>query len=276
MEYTGYTRIKLSDEHLANFYNNKDILTKDFNENQYIVITNAGDEVIDKYIVRKGKLEKVNYSVIHSALMGKIKPRNVEQELAFHLLQDPQTKIKVLTGRYGSGKTMAMLAQALELLNKDKFDRIVYVRNNIGVRDTNELGSLPGSEVDKLYPYLMPLADHIGSKEMLDDYILSGKIEPIHLGFLRGRDLRNSLIYCTEAQNLSVDHMKLLIGRVGEGSELWLDGDFRAQVDKNVFERSNGLKTTIERLKNNKNFGYVHLVKSERSEVAALADLLDD
>ena len=105
--------------------------------------------------------------------------------------------------------------------------------------------------------------------------ILKRQIEPIHLGFLRGRDLHHSLIYCTEAQNLSVDHMKLLIGRVGEGSELWCDGDFAAQVDRSTFERSNGLRTIVERLSGNEYFGYVQLRKSERSKIAALADLLD-
>ena len=69
--------------------------------------------------------------------------------------------------------------------------------------------------------------------------------------------------------------MKLLIGRVGEGSELWCDGDFAAQVDRSTFERSNGLHTIVERLSGNEYFGYVRLKKSERSKVAALADLLD-
>ena len=119
------------------------------------------------------------------------------------------------------------------------------------------------------------MADQLGSQIILDDYIEKGKIEPIHLGFLRGRDLRNSLIYCTEAQNLSIDHMKLLIGRVGEGSELWCDGDFAAQVDRANFEKNNGLRTIVNKLNGNEYFGYVCLKKSERSRVAALADLLD-
>lgn len=171
--------------------------------------------------------------------------------------------------------TMSMLAQAVELLGKGIFEKIVYVRNNINVKDTVELGSLPGGVVDKLYPYLAPMADQLGSQIILDDYIEKGKIEPVHLGFLRGRDLRHSLIYCTEAQNLSVDHMKLLIGRVGEGSELWCDGDFAAQVDRTTFEKSNGLRTLVERLNGNEYFGYIRLRKSERSKVAALANLLD-
>ena len=77
--------------------------------------------------------------------------------------------------------TMSMLAQAIELLNKGAFQKIVYVRNNINVKDTMELGSLPGGVVDKIYPYLMPMVDQLGSQIILDDYIEKGKIEPVHL-----------------------------------------------------------------------------------------------
>jgi len=66
----------------------------------------------------------------------------------------------------------------------------------------------------------------------------------------------------------------LIMGRVDSGSELWLDGDIK-QRDKTSFEKSKGLETMVERLSGNKLFGYVHLIKSERSEIAQLADLLD-
>jgi PhoH-like ATPase len=65
------------------------------------------------------------------------------------------------------------------------------------------------------------------------------------------------------------------MGRIDEGSQLWLDGDLK-QRDKQIFEKSAGIEKLVERLKGNRLFAYVHLVKSERSEVAALADLLDD
>ena len=100
------------------------------------------------------------------------------------------------------------------------------------------------------------------------------KLEIEHLGFMRGRDIKNSILFVSEAENLTKEHVQLLIGRVGEGSQIWFDGDFK-QTDKEVFEKYSGLKVMIERLKGNKLFGYVHLKKSERSETAQLADLLD-
>ena len=271
---TWKTEVTLSEEEMAAFYNGAP-LAHAIRNHQYVFIKNDKGQIVDKYYYHNHILQPVRYKTIHSDYLGKIKPRNIEQECAFHMLDNSDSKVKVLTGRYGSGKTFSMLSKAIESLMSGKFDKIVYVRNNINVRDTVELGSLPGDEIEKLYPFLMPLADKVGGKDALDHLIENGQIEPIHLGYLRGRDLSNCLIYCTEAQNLTTDHVKLLLGRVGEGSELWLDGDFKAQVDRKIFQEDNGLRNLILRLNGNPYFTYVNLEKSERSKVAALADLLD-
>jgi len=84
---------------------------------------------------------------------------------------------------------------------------------------------LPGEESEKLLPYIMPLADHFGSIDVLWNYIEQDTIEPVHLGFMRGRSFNNSIIFVDEAENLTTDNVKLLLGRVGENSELWLLGD---------------------------------------------------
>ena len=104
--------------------------------------------------------------------------------------------------------------------------------------------------------------------------IEKGVVEVVHLGFIRGRDIKNSIILCSEAENLTKEHIQLLIGRVGEGSNLWINGDFK-QTDLAIFERNNGLMIAIDRLKGHPRFGYVKLLKTERSETAAMADLLD-
>ena len=148
------------------------------------------------------------------------------------------------------------------------------MRNNVGVKDTKDIGALPGNTIDKIFPYVMPLADHVGGVDGIEMLMRQGKLEVQHLGFIRGRDIKNSIILCSEAENLTKQHVQLLIGRVGEGSSLWLDGDFK-QVDSKIFEENSGLNIAIDKLKGNKLFGFVHLEKSERSETAALADLLD-
>lgn len=121
----------------------------------------------------------------------------------------------------------------------------------------------------------MALADHVGGTMGLDDLISRGIIQTEHLGFIRGRDIKNTLILSSEAENLTTEHVQLLLGRVGRGSALWLNGDYR-QIDSKVFERNNGLKKLVDRLQGHTLFGYVHLPKSERSAVASLADLLDN
>ena len=121
----------------------------------------------------------------------------------------------------------------------------------------------------------MPFADHCGGVEGLKMLIDSGKLEVIPLGFLRGRSIRNSILYSMESENLTKQHIQLIMGRVDEGTQLVMDGDFK-QKDRTIFERSQGLEIMVERLAGNEYFGYVNLKKSERSKVAQLADLLDD
>ena len=191
------------------------------------------------------------------------------------MLKDKTSKIKLVTGRFGSGKTLAMTNASLELIENGKFERIIWVRNNVGVKDAPEIGFLPGSEIDKLMPYVMPLADHAGGLEGIKKMLEDGRLEVIPLGFLRGRSLRNSIVFCSECENLTKKHLQLLMGRIDDGSQLWLDGDLK-QRDRAVFEQSAGLEAMIERLSGDPLFAYIHLEKSERSEIAALADVLDD
>ena len=121
----------------------------------------------------------------------------------------------------------------------------------------------------------MPFADHCGGPDGVRELIDEGTLEVIPLAFLRGRSLRNSIVYSTESENLTKEHIQLLLGRIDEGSELWIEGDIK-QRDRKVFEKSQGIESLIEKLKGNSLFGYIHLEKTERSNVAALADLLDD
>lgn len=271
--YKGYLEVVPTETEWAQLYEQSDNNVYDCVDNQYLLIKND-DEVVDKFKWVNGAYKKLSYKQINNSFVSKVKPRNVQQECAFDMLQDKNTTIKVLTGRFGSGKTFLMVVNALQLLYENKFERIVWVRNNIGVKDTKDIGALPGTELEKLMPYMMPLADHVGGVDGIEMLMNDGRLEMQHLGFIRGRDIKNSIIMCSEAENLTKQHVQLLIGRVGEGSNLWLDGDFK-QVDSKVFEVNNGLNIAIDKLKGHPLFGYVHLEKSERSATAAMADLLD-
>jgi predicted ribonuclease YlaK len=169
---------------------------------------------------------------------------------------------------------MSLVVAALEAVEKGDFDKIIWVRNNVQVKDTDQIGALPGDEYAKLLPYLGPMMDHVGGPDGVDMLMGSGQLEVIPLAFLRGRSIRNSIIISSEAENLTKEHIQLLLGRVDSGSNPWMDADLK-QRDRAVFEKSAGIETMIDRLKDEKLFGYVHLVKSERSETARLADKLN-
>lgn len=277
MDYNGCLEIQLDNEKLASFYNNKEVYAElfDLKENQYLLIKDSTGEVVDKYCYQNGELRPVMFCKLGGAFTGVIKPRNPEQYCLFDMLKDKTTKIKLVTGRFGSGKTLAMVIAAIELVEKGKFDRIVWVRNNVPVKDAPEIGFLPGDDLAKLKPFLGPFLDHAGGEDGVTKLLEEDKLWVIPLGHLRGRSLKNCILLCSECENFTKEHIQLLMGRIDEGSQLWLDGDLK-QRDKQIFEKSAGIEKLVERLKGNKLFAYVRLVKSERSEVAALADLLDD
>ena len=101
------------------------------------------------------------------------------------------------------------------------------------------------------------------------------KLELVPLLFIRGRSFDNSIVYVTEGQNITTEIAKLIISRIGDNSELWLNCDTH-QVDKQIYEKDNGVNKMVDRLAGNSLFAYIYLPKTERSQVAELATLLDD
>jgi len=299
--YTGWKRWNPnSDEWLALYTEGK--VPFQLKENEYLIV-HAEDKTTVFYCWEAGKLRKFTGGSIKTVKdttlvpleepkqkdtkqgqkpqqrkysKGKnivITPRNEEQVCAFDLMKDPTKTVKLLTGTWGTGKTLILVSAALEALKQGRFERIVWIRNNVDVKDTKDLGALPGEVIDKLLPFLGPFIDHAGEnsvRTMLNKGTLI--VEPLQS--LRGRNFDNTLIMCSEAENLTKEHIQLIIARAAEGSEVWFDADNR-QRDKVSFEKSKGIETLIDRFSGQKLFGYVHLVKSERSETAAMADLLN-
>lgn len=273
-EYLGFKEVTLSDEELALIYQKTPNYSLGCLENEYLVVHNKNGEIADYFRWDGSQFVQVPFKPINSRFCGKVKPRNTQQRLAIDMLQNPEITINMLGGKFGTGKTFIMATTAMDLLEKGKFEKLVYVRNNIEVKDSKPIGFIPGDKDEKLLPFAMPLADNIGGPEALKMMISQGNIETVHFGQIRGRDFKNSIIMCSEVENMTKEHIQLLIGRVGEGSVLWLDGDVK-QVDMEVFRKNSGMQIALERLKGHHRFGYVKLLKTERSETAAMADLLD-
>ena len=298
--YTGWKRWNPTSEEWIDLYTNGTVPFQ-LKENEYLIVKST-DNSTTFYCYENGQLRKFTGGSIKTVKdttpvlleepkpkqegkqrssaqkysKGKnviITPRNEEQVCAFDLMKDSSKTVKLLTGTWGTGKTLILVSAALEALKAGRFKRIVWIRNNVDVKDTKDLGALPGEVIDKLLPFLGPFIDHAGEnsvRTMLNKGTLV--VEPLQS--LRGRNFDNTLIMCSEAENLTKEHIQLIIARAAEGSEVWFDADNR-QRDKASFEKSKGIETLIERFAGQKLFGYVHLVKSERSETAAMADLLN-
>jgi PhoH-like ATPase len=275
--YTGYQRLCLTEEELATFYS-KNIIQGDFLENEYVVLEDDQGQIIDLLKLQDGYFVHLDGHTIKNQWTDTIKPRNTEQKLMFDALEDRTTPLKIFTGTYGSGKSFLTLNKALELIEHGQFSKIVYLRNNINVKGTEPIGALPGSIDDKQLPWLLPIADIVGGLDGLEMLMDSNKLEAVPLGFIRGRSFNHAIIISDESENLTKELYQLIIGRVGEGSELWLLSDFRQSdfgVNKfKIFE--DGTPFMIDRLKGNRMVSVVNLPTTERSKVANLSNLLDD
>lgn len=281
-DYTGWTKVSMDQggaEAMAMAYS-KDAEQKnlfDTPTNGYILIPNADADGNTVGLRWDGsRYVPIKYKKISNRFTGDIRPRNDQQRLAFDMLQNDDITVKMLTGTFGSGKTMLMVSSAIDMIEKHKFDKLIWIRNNIEVKNTKELGALPGTLLEKLgaASFAGPLADHLGGESGLEYWIKNGQVEVAHLGFIRGRDYKNAILLVSEAENLTKEHIQLLLGRVGEGSMLWLDGDLK-QTDEAVFENNSGMRKAISALTGNPHFAYVYMPKTERSETAQMADLLD-
>lgn len=268
-DYKGFKEVTLDNDEMSDFYSDLTDNRFDCLINEYLIINDSDGNAIDFYRWDGKIFQRVISKQINNAWLGRVKPRNPQQVLAIDMLTNKDITVKVLSGKAGSGKSLLMINAAMDLVKNNKFEKVVYVRNNIEVKDTKQLGALPGDAFDKLQPFYSGLADHIGEIDMF-----RSMFEFIHLGYMRGRDIKKSIVMVNEAENLTCGHVGMLVSRIAEGSQLWLDGDFK-QVDMKVFENNNGLLECVKRLKGNPLFGHVRLLKSERSATASLADYFD-
>lgn len=274
-EYYGFRDAVMSDDEMSEFYSSeRNENTYGCLQNEYLVLKNEDGQVCDQFKWNGTHYIKVPYKQVNTRFIGKVKPRNLQQQLALDMLYDQDITVKVLVGKFGTGKDYLMTSAAVDQLERGRFDKIVWVRNNIEVKNSKPIGHLPGDYKDKLLPFAMPLADHLGGVEGLEYMLSNNRVELVHLGFIRGRDIKNSIIMCSEAENMTKEHIQLLLGRVGDGSSLWINGDYK-QVDGDVFMKNSGLIIAVDKLKGHPRFGFVKLLKTERSETAAMADLLD-
>ena len=208
-----------------------------------------------------------------------LSPRDIPQALALNLLLDPDVHLVTLTGQAGSGKTILALAAAIEMtVATSQFRRIIATRSTRGLDE--DIGYLPGTEAEKMEPWLGAITDNLEALHSDDehspssvDYILQKvPLQFKSLNYIRGRSFQHSLILIDECQNLTPHQIKTIITRAGAGSKVVCLGNL-AQIDTPYLNPiSSGLTYLIERFKGFAHGGTVHLEGSPRSELAEYAE----
>ena len=206
-------------------------------------------------------------------------PRDIPQALALYLLLDPDVHLVTLSGQAGSGKTILALAAAIEMtVASRQFKRIIATRSTRGLDE--DIGYLPGTEAEKMEPWLGAITDNLEALHNEDenatssvDYILQKvPLQFKSLNYIRGRSFQQSLILIDECQNLTPHQMKTIITRAGAGSKVICLGNL-AQIDTPYLNPiSSGLTYLIERFKEFSHGATVHLEGSPRSILAEYAE----
>ena len=216
--------------------------------------------------------------LLHQEAWG-LKPRDIHQALALFALLDPDIHLVNLSGAAGSGKTILALAAAIEqTMVSKRYRRIIATRSVQGL--DQEIGFLPGTEAEKMEPWLGAITDNLEALHM-DDESTHGSVEYIlervplqfkSLNYIRGRSFQQSLILIDECQNLTPHQMKTIITRAGSGSKVVCLGNL-AQIDTPYLSAtSSGLTYLTERFKDFPNGVHITLQGVPRSVLAEYAE----
>ena len=179
--------------------------------------------------------------MIHTPLQT-IKPRGSNQ--AKYVSNIERFTLTFGVGPAGTGKTYLAVAKGVELLEKEIVKRLVLVRP--AVEAGEQLGFLPGDMIQKVDPYLRPMYDALYTMlrfDRIQRLIDNGTIEVAPLAYMRGRSLNDAFIILDEAQNTTIQQMKMLLTRIGSGAKVVVTGDLtQADLPRNQLS---GLKHAI-------------------------------
>jgi PhoH-like ATPase len=218
-----------------------------------------------------------DYSHQKNAVWG-ILARNREQNFALNVLMDPDIDFVTLLGQAGTGKTLLTLAAGLaQTLEQKRYSEIIFTRVTVPVGE--DIGFLPGTEEEKMTPWMGALEDNLDVLNKPDDTagewgraatqdLIRSRIKVKSLNFMRGRTFLNKFLVIDEAQNLTPKQMKTLVTRAGPGTKVVCLGNI-AQIDTPYLtEGSSGLTYVVDRFKGWVHGGHVLLARGERSRLA--------
>ncbi|SDM71534.1 PhoH family protein [Polaromonas sp. JS666] len=221
-----------------------------------------------------------DYNHLKNAVWG-VTTRNREQNFAMNLLMDPEVDFVTLAGTAGTGKTLMALASGLtQVLDDRRYTEIIMTRATVSVGE--DIGFLPGTEEEKMGPWMGALDDNLevlgktdsGSGEWgraATNELIRSRIKVKSMNFMRGRTFLNKYVIIDEAQNLTPKQMKTLITRAGPGTKIICMGNL-AQIDTPYLtEGSSGMTFAVDRFKGWPHGGHITLARGERSRLADFA-----
>jgi len=221
-----------------------------------------------------------DYGHLKNAVWGII-ARNREQNFALNLLMNPEVDFVSLLGQAGTGKTLLTLAAGLvQVLETRRYTEIIMTRATVPVGE--DIGYLPGTEEEKMQPWMGALEDNLEVLNQTDSAggewgrsttndLIRSRVKVKAMSFMRGRTFINKFLIIDEAQNLTPKQMKTLITRAGPGTKVICLGNI-AQIDTPYLtEGSSGLTYVVDRFKGWAHAGHVTLQRGERSRLADFA-----
>ncbi|HEY1102535.1 MAG TPA: PhoH family protein [Burkholderiaceae bacterium] len=221
-----------------------------------------------------------DYNHLKNAVWG-VTTRNREQNFAMNLLMDPEVDFVTLTGTAGTGKTLMALASGLtQVLDDRRYTEIIVTRATVSVGE--DIGFLPGTEEEKMGPWMGALDDNLEVLGKTDtsagewgraatNELIRSRIKIKSMNFMRGRTFLNKYVIIDEAQNLTPKQMKTLITRAGPGTKIICMGNL-AQIDTPYLtEGSSGLTYAVDKFKGWPHSGHITLARGERSRLADFA-----
>lgn len=276
-DYKGFTEQKfLTDEELASFYE-KHIVPENLLINEYLLIKDKDNNILDKYKFNGEKLIQLQYQSLNSKTFGKIKPKDEIQELAIDALKN--NDLIMLRGSAGTGKSYLALGYLFEALEKGKISKIIIFCNTVATVGSAKLGYYPGSREDKLLDSQVGnfLSSKLGSFTEVERLIETEQLLLLPMSDIRGYDTTglNAGIYIQEAQNFDIELLKLALQRIGNDCICIIDGDNTTQVDDNRFAgQRNGMRRLSEVFRGQDYYAEIELQTIYRSKIARQAQLM--
>ena len=278
-EYCGFRDFTFNtQDSIAEFYKNINENCLSLLPNEYAILRDNSGAVIDR-VCWTGETHRPLKFQTFSSKWFNVKPMKGDIYQQFVADSFLNNKITMVKGPAGSGKTLMSLGFLFDQLDHGKIDKIIVFCNTVATKDSAKLGYYPGSKDEKLLDSQIGnlLISKVGGRIEVERMMHDEELILLPMSDIRGYDTSGMRagIYISEAQNLSVNLMKLALQRIGDDSICIIDGDCKTQVDDIQYAGSNnGMRRVSKVFRGNPIYGEIELQNIHRSEIGRLAELM--